>query len=889
MSHTPMMQQYLQIKSEHPHDLLMFRLGDFYEMFFDDAVMASKALDITLTGRDAGSAGRVPMCGVPHHAVEQYIARLIEQGYSVALCDQTEDPKQTKGLVKREVVRVVTPGTAMYDEGNTRRLLCAIVERAGLYGISMVDVATGDVSSAQTQDVDTVRELVWQRAPVEVLLYDQVNPEADPWAWLSAWRARVDVCTMTSRKPKMHPTQWAQDVLCHQYGVANLKPLDLDTRLVAAEALAVAIDFVIETQKIPVTHLKTPQNLLEDDRVVLDYTALYNLEVFETSRARQRKGSLFDLLDKTRTAMGSRTLRQWLEHPLGQVAQIDARLTAVETFVEDLFLRDHIAHTLHEVYDLDRLSGRVAFATANARDLLAVARSLAALPALAGPLGETDSALLQQAATGLPDCAALASEITAVLVDEPPVSVRDGGLIRPAVDELLDELQGTNVAGKIWLTQLEQRERERTGIKTLKVGYNKVFGYYIEISKANSHLAPADYERRQTLSTGERYVVPELKEREAHILQAQEQAVEREYELFARLRDRVLARLRDLQLAAAWIGTIDALFALGTVAASGQYRRPSVLEGRGIEIVQGRHPVVEAAQPGRFVANDVRLDSEQPFILITGPNMAGKSTYMRQVALIVLLAHIGSFVPAERAEMGLVDRIFTRIGASDDLGAGQSTFMVEMVELAQILRQATDRSLVLLDEIGRGTSTYDGLCIAEAVMEALQQEGQRPLTLFATHYHELVDTAENLPTAVNYSVAVRETGSEIAFLHTVVNRPADKSYGIQVAKLAGIPARVIARAQELLTSREAATTVATASAHAAATVRATDGQTASGAVSQVGESTQSVSLFEAAARRDVIHELAQLDVANLTPLEAINHLFALCNRAKEAESWAASK
>lgn len=879
MSHTPMMQQYLDIKAKYEHELLMFRLGDFYELFFDDALTASRVLEITLTGRDAGSAGRIPMCGVPFHAVEQYIARLIDHGYSVALCDQTEDPKQTKGLVKREVVRVVTPGTATYDEGASLRWLAALARVDKAFGLAMVDVGTGDVWTAEADQVDIVREQLFQHPPAEVLIYDSAR-EDDALAWLEPWRRTLDTCALTTRKPHKRTNDWAAATVREQYGVASLTPLDLGLRPAATEALAMVLEFVQETQRLSMTHLKSPQNLLQEDCMVLDYSALRNLEVFETSRTRQRKGSLFDLLDATETAMGSRTLRQWLERPLGRRAAIEERLDAVEAFVEDVFLRDHVQKALASVYDLDRLSGRVALGTANGRDLLAIARSLSALALFRGPLAETDSALLQEAAAALPDCEQLTARLLATLVDEPPVSVRDGGIIRTGVDALLDELKGANREGKSWLAALEQRERERTGIKSLKVGYNKVFGYYIEVSKANQHLVPEEYERRQTLTAGERYVIPELKEREAQILHAEEQAVLREYELFVALREQVLARLSDLQRASRWLGVIDALCAFGEVAASRQYRRPQVSDERGIVIEQGRHPVVEATLPGQFVANDVRLGSDQAFILLTGPNMAGKSTYMRQVALIVLLAHVGSFVPAAAAQVGVVDRIFTRIGASDDLGAGQSTFMVEMVELAQILRQATDRSLVLLDEIGRGTSTYDGLCIAEAVMEALQRDGQRPLTLFATHYHELVETAQELPLVANYSVAVRESGNDITFLHTVVPRPADKSYGIQVAKLAGIPGPVLERATELLALREA-TPMAQAVRAVAVARDASD--------TSVAPDARPVSLFASAAETELVTALAEVDVDNLTPRQAMEILFSLTDRAKEALSWAASK
>ncbi|MDQ0189310.1 DNA mismatch repair protein MutS [Alicyclobacillus cycloheptanicus] len=891
MAHTPMMQQYLQIKSEVPNALLMFRLGDFYELFFDDAVEASRILEITLTGRDAGSAGRIPMCGVPYHAVEQYIAKLVDRGYAVALCDQTEDPKQAKGLVKREIVRIVTPGTATHDEGAVRRLLAALVHRDDTCGLALLDVATGDVWVAETSDMERIREQFFLHAPVEVLLYEHVDLSSPGFAWLEAWRAQAEVCAVTRRTEPRKAVERAFDVVRGKYQMSSLTPLDLEESPRAVEALAMVLDYVAETQKLAVPHVKTPQNLLQTGVMTLDYTAQRNLEVFETVRHRQRKGSLMDLLDETRTAMGARILRQWLEQPLCSVQAIEDRLDAVETFVNDLFLREHVRRTLADVYDLDRLSGRVAFGTANARDLLAVAKSLSALPSLTGPLLDTGSTLLCELAGALPDCQALAARILDTLQDEPPVSVREGGMIRPGVDAVLDELRSANASGKAWLAELEQRERERTGIKSLKVGYNKVFGYYIEVSKSNQHLVPPEYERRQTLSTGERYVLPALKEKEASILNAEERAVEREYELFSALRQAVLAKLPDIQAAAHQIGVVDALCSLGHVSAERRYVRPRLKTARGIVIEKGRHPVVEAARPGQFVANDARLDDEQQFILLTGPNMAGKSTYMRQIALIVLMAHVGCFVPAASAEIGLVDRIFTRIGASDDLGAGQSTFMVEMVELAQILRQATDRSLVLLDEIGRGTSTYDGLCIAEAVMEALQEPGRSPLTLFATHYHELVAAAEQLPRVANYSVAVRESENDIAFLHTVVNRPADKSYGIQVARLAGIPGPVIERALALLEVRESAM-VPGGEAAARPGADPVDGLVASVREAAAGRTDGSASAVAAAANgSDLawVEALARLDVARMTPIEALNRLDEVVRSAKEALSWASSR
>lgn len=869
-----MMQQYLEIKNQHPDALLMFRLGDFYELFFDDAVTASKVLDITLTGRDAGSQGRVPMCGVPFHAAEQYIDRLVDQGFCVAICEQLEDPKQTKGLVKRDVVRIVTPGTTLRDEGSAHRILAAVVQRRGIYGVGMGDVSTGDTWYAEVAGA-ALRELLAQWTPAEVLIYDSQYDHPD-------FQAIGDWCknngSRLGRLPEgRHASNAAYENLYRQFAVTSLVPLGLDTSPVAAEALGLMLSYVEETQRQHLVHMRTPKNVASRGYLVVDYTAQRNLELIESSRGRQKKGSLYGLLDATETAMGSRLLRAWIERPLADKAAIDQRLEGVATLVEDVFLRESLRELLRDVYDLDRLAGRISFGTANARDLRAIGQSLSKLPRIVELLSAVQSELLRSTASRFPDFSELVSEIDHYIVDQPPLGLKDGGLIRAGADAELDRLRSMNTSAKEWLANLEQRERERTGIRSLKIGYNKVFGYYIEVSKANVHLVPAEYERRQTLASSERYTLPELKVQEANILNAEERSLEREYELFCELRDRTLQRLRDIQLASECIAAIDALCAMATVSIRFNYTRPRIQTERGIHIIQGRHPVVEAASPGTFVPNDVKLGEDSDLMLITGPNMAGKSTYMRQTALIVLMAHIGCFVPAREAVIGLVDRVFTRIGASDDLSAGQSTFMVEMVELAQILRQATDRSLVLLDEIGRGTSTYDGMSIAEAVMEALIEPGRRPLTLFATHYHELTAKAEELDGAANYSVLVRETQDGISFLHTVVPRPADKSYGIQVAKLAGIPQSVIARATELLQAREMASCALENENH----IRE------SAAAKEPAEDAP-LPLFHW-KQEALLQQLADTRVETLTPLMALNLLDELVQQAKEVVSWGKSK
>lgn len=878
MALTPMMQQYLDIKQQYQDVLLMFRLGDFYELFLDDAITASKALDITLTGRDAGAQGRIPMCGVPHHAVDQYIERLIEQGHSVAICEQVEDPKSAKGLVKRDVVRVVTPGTLVKDEGTSRRILASFVVRRLTAGVGFADVATGDLWYTEVSPSQLMDLLVqWQ--PTEVLLYESELDNEFGQAfeeWVNHSPVRV-----TRRRESRDATEAAVQTVCKQFHVPSLAPLDLDNKPVGAEALGLILGYIEETQKLQLVHFRTPKDLSAKTHLVVDYTASKNLELVETARTRQKKGSLYGLLDVTKTAMGSRLLRTWIERPLMNLAAIEQRLNAVAHLCEDMFLREALKELLNQVYDLDRLAGRISFGTANARDLRAIAQSLMSIPDLRALLEQAEDELLQSLATELPDLSPLREEIERTIVEQPPVGVKDGGIIQPGVDGELDNLRSINSSAKEWLANLEQQERERTGIRTLKIGFNKVFGYYIEVSKASTHLVPPEYERRQTLASGERYTLQTLKEQESRILNAAERAVEREYELFADLREQTLQQLPLLQQAAERLATTDVLCAFATISVQYGYTRPAMVEDRRISIVQGRHPVVEAAAPGSFVPNDVELGKRHDLILLTGPNMAGKSTYMRQSALIVLMAHMGCFVPARSAEIGRIDRIFTRIGASDDLSGGQSTFMVEMVELAQILRQSTQRSLVLLDEIGRGTSTYDGMSIAEAVMEALLAEGRRPLTLFATHYHELTSKVDGLERAANYSVVVRETEEGISFLHTVVDRPADKSYGIQVAKLAGIPEPIIERANALLRHREDAVPVSGKGVSAEVAAATENPATNQGTASHLP-------LF-GWREEALLAKLADIQTDTLTPIEALLLLDECAKEAREVAPWDKSK
>lgn len=888
MSLTPMMQQYKQIKQEHPDALLMFRLGDFYELFFEDALVASRVLEITLTGREGGSEGRIPMCGVPYHAVDQYLNKLIDKGFRVAICEQMEDPKATKGIVKREVVRIVTPGTSVRDDGPVNRYLCSVFSNSLQVALALVDVGTGEVYLAESSMREEICDLLETYRPAEMIfIEDQVEEYMQ--TWLRQF-AETHVVTLTRVDVALAKHEISSAVLKRQYQVEEISSLGLSDIPLAIEALASALEYVEQTQKIVLPHLQLPQNLLTHHVLQLDATVIRNLELLETSRTRQRRGSLFGLLDHTKTAVGCRTLRGWIERPLLNKEDIEARLDVVTLLREDIFIRTKLIEALDKVYDLERLLARISFGHANARDLIAIAKSLQTVPLLQECLNEIEKGLLYQWIQSLPDVADLSQEILAYLVDDAPVSVRDGGFIRTGIDADLDRFRALYLDGKTWLADLESQERERTGIKNLKIGFNKVFGYYLEVSKANLSLVPEHYERRQTLTNGERYVLPELKQREADILNAEERAAEREFELFRALCERVLMYREELQLIAKRIGEIDAICSLSTVAAMNDYVRPEISQHPGVHIVGGRHPMVEAARPGSFVPNDVELSADSSLLLITGPNMGGKSTYMRQTALIVLMAHIGCFVPARQAKIGLVDRVFTRIGASDDLGAGQSTFMVEMTELAQILQFATERSLVILDEIGRGTSTYDGLSIAEAVVEALQQEDCRPLTLFATHYHELTTLADEFPAVKNYSVAVQEVDGQVVLLHTVIAEPADKSYGIQVARLAGIPDKVIVRAKEILALREQPFSheapseqnrkLDTSANEVAATTTCTTTNT-------LPDYTR-VPLWDQPIQ-EFLQTASEIDVMQMTPLEAMQVLHRLSKDAKELAKWVTFK
>ncbi len=859
VSYTPMMEQYREVKRRHPDSLLFFRLGDFYEMFFDDAELAARELEITLTGRNAGLGERVPMCGVPYHAADNYIARLINKGYRVAICEQVEDPRAVKGIVRREVIRVITPGTVltdnMLDKGNN--FLVLLHEEDGSLFLAAADVSTAECVWAEfagPHRVGTLCDQLFRLAPAEIVLAGKIGSLADIQAFTTT---RLPRCTYTSL------------VVDDYAAVAGLPAAHfgadgLPTAAGAVLALALLLHYLRETVKSDLSHLSRLTKYDAREFLALDAATLRNLEVTANMRDGSRRDTLLAVLDHTETAMGGRLLKKWLEYPLLNPTAIAARQDAVGELVAKPLVRQELHQALAEIYDFERILTRIEVGTANARDLVALKASLAILPALKASLAACEAKRLAAAGLGLATHADVYGLITAAIDDNPPLAVREGGMIRAGYDLELDELRALATDSRRFVQELETREREATGIKSLKVGYNKVFGYYIEITNANAANVPVTYTRKQTLANAERYITPELKEFELKILGAQEKIVAIEYHLFTRVRDYVRERIRDIQQTARLVAETDALASLAEAAARGGYTRPALNTAREITIRDGRHPVVEKLLKRElFVPNDTGLDHRDcEIMIITGPNMAGKSTYMRQVALLVLLAQVGSFLPAREASICPVDRIFTRVGASDDLATGQSTFMVEMNEVAHILRHATADSLIVLDEIGRGTSTFDGMSIARAVIEFVKDK-VRAKTLFATHYHELTDLEDTARKIKNYSVAVKERGNDVVFLRRIVPGGADKSYGIHVAQLAGLPKKIIERAQEILAELEqGGRHVRAAAVEAAATSTAAAAQP---------------TLFASS----LADELAAIDVMTLTPLEALNILYKLQTQARQ--------
>ena len=875
---TPMMKQYMQTKEEYKDCILFYRLGDFYEMFFDDALTASKELEITLTGKNCGLEERAPMCGIPYHAVDSYLNRLVSKGYKVAICEQVEDPKTAKGIVKREVIRVVTPGTNLdtqgLDETKNNYIMC-IVYMADRYGLSVADVTTGEYLVTELDSQTKLMDELYKFMPSEIVCNE------------AFYMSGLDLDDLKNR---LHMAIYSleawyyDDALCREtlqehFKVASLEGIglsDCECGMIASGAL---LKYLEETQKNSLSHMSRLTRYATGNYMVLDSATRRNLELVETLREKQKRGSLLWVLDKTKTAMGARTLRKYVEQPLIDKKSIVKRLDAVAELKDNAICREEIREYLNPVYDLERLVGKITYQSANPRDLIAFQSSLSMLPSVTCILKDMESDLLKEIYEELDPLEELCDLVGRAIQEEPPLAMKEGGIIKDGYNEEVDRLRKAKSEGKNWLADLETKEREKTGIKNLRIRYNKVFGYYLEVTNSFKDLVPDYYTRKQTLANAERYIIPELKELEDTILGAEDKLCALEYELYCEVRNTIAAELTRIQRTAKAVAKLDVIASLALVAERNNYVRPKINEKGVIDIRDGRHPVVEKMIPNdMFIANDTYLDDKKQRIsIITGPNMAGKSTYMRQAALIVLMAQLGSFVPASSANIGLVDRIFTRVGASDDLASGQSTFMVEMNEVANILRNATSKSLLILDEIGRGTSTFDGLSIAWAVVEYISNSkllGAK--TLFATHYHELTELEGKISNVNNYCIAVKEKGDDIVFLRKIVKGGADKSYGIQVAKLAGVPDPVINRAKEIV--EELVTADITGKVKDIAVQGSETKKKTQKKLDEV-DLTQ-FSLFDTVKDDDVLNELKELDISHMTPMDAMNKLYQLQNKLR---------
>ena len=875
---TPMMKQYMQTKEEYKDCILFYRLGDFYEMFFDDALTASKELEITLTGKNCGLEERAPMCGIPYHAVDSYLNRLVSKGYKVAICEQVEDPKTAKGIVKREVIRVVTPGTNLdtqgLDETKNNYIMC-IVYMADRYGLSVADVTTGEYLVTELDSQTKLMDELYKFMPSEIVCNE------------AFYMSGLDLDDLKNR---LHMAIYSleawyfDDALCREtlqehFKVASLEGIglsDYECGMIASGAL---LKYLEETQKNSLSHMSRLTRYATGNYMVLDSATRRNLELVETLREKQKRGSLLWVLDKTKTAMGARTLRKYVEQPLIDKKSIVKRLDAVAELKDNAICREEIREYLNPVYDLERLVGKITYQSANPRDLIAFQSSLSMLPSVKCILKDMESELLKEIYEELDPLEELCDLVGRAIQEEPPLAMKEGGIIKDGYNEEVDRLRKAKSEGKNWLADLETKEREKTGIKNLRIRYNKVFGYYLEVTNSFKDLVPDYYTRKQTLANAERYIIPELKELEDTILGAEDKLCALEYELYCEVRNTIAAELTRIQRTAKAVAKLDVIASLALVAERNNYVRPKINEKGVIDIRDGRHPVVEKMIPNdMFIANDTYLDDKKQRIsIITGPNMAGKSTYMRQAALIVLMAQLGSFVPASSANIGLVDRIFTRVGASDDLASGQSTFMVEMNEVANILRNATSKSLLILDEIGRGTSTFDGLSIAWAVVEYISNSkllGAK--TLFATHYHELTELEGKISNVNNYCIAVKEKGDDIVFLRKIVKGGADKSYGIQVAKLAGVPNPVINRAKEIV--EELVTADITGKVKDIAVQGSETKKKTQKKLDEV-DLTQ-FSLFDTVKDDDVLNELKELDISHMTPMDAMNKLYQLQNKLR---------
>ncbi len=858
--YTPMMQEYLKTKEEYKDCILFYRLGDFYEMFFEDAALASKELELTLTGKACGMEEKAPMCGVPFHAADSYINRLVSKGYRVAICEQVEDPKEAKGLVKREVIRVVTPGTNMdqmaLDESSNNYIISLYFNK-GIYGISCCDITTADFLLTEATDTKKVIDELYKYNPSEII-YSKSLMESD--LELNALADKLSCALSFIDDSNFEESLTIKTLLTHfkLHSLEGLGLIDFPIGRVAAGALLL---YLKDTQKSDLSHLTHLTPYTDGKYMLLDSATRRNLELTETIRDKQKRGSLLWVLDKTKTAMGARQLKKYIEQPLLSVDEIIKRQDAIEDMLSSVIDTEEIREYLLKIYDLERLITKITYQSANPRDLIAFKISLERLPDIKYILSHFESRLLKELNSKIEDLQDLYKLIDNAILEEPPISSRDGDIIKEGFNEEIDKLRKAKTQGKQWLADLEAKERETTGIKNLKVKYNKVFGFYLEVTNSYKDLVPDYYVRKQTLANAERYYTPELKELEDSILGAEDRLNLLEYEYFKKVRETIASKVNDIQSTASAIAQVDALASLATVARNNNYVRPVINNRGALDIKDGRHPVVEKLTANdQFIANDCYLDeSTNTIAIITGPNMAGKSTYMRQVALIVLMAQIGSFVPAASARVGVCDRIFTRVGASDDLSTGQSTFMVEMNEVANILNNATSRSLLILDEIGRGTSTYDGLSIAWAVVEYISEKiGAK--TLFATHYHELTELEGQISGVHNYCIAVSENGEDIVFLRKIISGGADQSYGIQVARLAGLPDDLLKRARVIVNSLNE-------SDIAAVSDKITMQEKLEAKLKDI--QSEKISAYD----NEILTTIKSMDITKITPLEAINMLY----------------
>ncbi len=867
--YSPMMQHYINMKEEYKDCILFYRLGDFYEMFFDDAIEVSRELELTLTGKECGMEERAPMCGIPYHAANVYIAKLIEKGYKVAICEQLEEPKNTKGMVKRGVVKIVTPGTVLDEtvlDEKKNNYIMSIYKQGLFFGLAVCDVSTGDFYATQIKETNNFSKLLDEIArysPVEIVTNELMSSTIEEMSRISQ---RFEKCYIS----KYDETYFDIDIekIKNKHQILDIKENEITEfkdKLLVVSAVNALISYITQMQKMEIENINAIKIYNTTRYMALDITARRNLEITERMKDKSKKGTLLWVLDRTLTSMGGRHLRRWINDPLIDIEEIHNRLEAVKELKEDLILKSDIGENLKKVYDIERLVGKISYGNANARDMVSLKNSLGKIPEIKQILSTTKSPKLKNLYENIDEVKEIHELIEKAIVEDPPIVIKEGNIIKNGYNEETDKYKEATTNGKKWLVELEAQEREKTGIKNLKISYNKVFGYYIEVTKSYLNLVPENYTRKQTLSTGERYITEELKKLEEDILGAEEKLVELEYNLFLEIRNKIAAQIERIQKSANIIATLDVLTSFATVAEDMNYTMPEVNNGEEIIINNGRHPVIEKMLPrGSFIGNDTYLNKTSDRLsIITGPNMAGKSTYMRQVALITLMAQIGSFVPADKATIGVVDKIFTRVGASDDLSMGESTFMVEMMEVANILKDATSNSLIILDEIGRGTSTYDGLSIAWAVAKYISdREKCGAKTLFATHYHELIELENEQEGVKNYSIAVKEKGEDIIFLRKIVEGGTDESYGIHVAKLAGVPKEVLKNANEILKNLERKSMLGQKKLEK----------------EKKDEVSGQLSMYNYKIA-EIAHEIDKINVEELTPIEALNILVKLKEQA----------